>query len=140
MRPERFNRHEALALLGGLGAVGVGTVGALRAAGEPVPAPKSAMGKLPWPYRTLDADKVGQRAFEGYAKGHCMYGTFEAIVGSVGELLGAPYNTFPHEMFIYGAGGVQDWGTLCGSLNGCAAAIQMLSPNPEPLVDELFRW
>lgn len=136
------DRREALALLGGLGAAGVGSLGALRAAtsGEPSAAPRAAMAKLPWPYRMLNADAVGQRAFEGYAKGHCMYGTFEAIIASVAEQLGEPYANFPYQLFVYGAGGVQGWGTLCGALNGCAAAIQMLSTNPEPLVDELFRW
>jgi hypothetical protein len=137
-----LNRRQALALLGGLGgAAGIGSLGLLRAGTPAEPAAaKPGMAKLPWPYRTLDADAIGQRAFEGYSKGHCMYGTFEAIVGAVAEKLGEPYANFPYQMMTYGAGGVQGWGTLCGALNGCAAAIQMLSPNPEPLVDELFRW
>jgi hypothetical protein len=142
MKEETFDRRNALALLGGIGcAVGLGSAGILRA-GSPadLPAPKSGMARLPWPYRILDPEAVGQRAFEDYKKGHCMYGTFEAIVGSVADQLGEPYKNFPYQMFTYGAGGVAGWGTLCGCLNGCAAAIQMLSSNPEPLIDELFRW
>ena len=139
-----IDRRQALGFLAGIGgAVALGGAtkalsGASSEAGSP--APKGTMAHLPWPYKTLDPDAVGQRAFDAYAKGHCMYGTFEAIVGSVAEKLGDPYKSFPFEMFIYGAGGVQGWGTLCGSLNGCAAAIQLLSANPEPVVDELYRW
>ena len=139
-----IDRRSALGLLAGLGgAVTLGGTALLgRTPATPVPAagPANAMAHLPWPYRQLDPEVAGQRAFEGYKKGHCMFGTFEAIVGAVGEKLGAPFTSFPFEMFIYGMGGVYGWGTLCGTLNGCAAAIQVLSPNPGPLVDELFRW
>jgi len=140
-----LDRRQALGLLAGLG--GAATLGGAQAllpqapkGGGQATAPAGLMAHLPWPYRALDPDLAGQRAFEGYKKGHCMFGTFEAIVGAVAEKLGAPYTSFPFEMFIYGMGGVYGWGTLCGTLNGCAAAIQVLSPNPGPLVDELFRW
>jgi hypothetical protein len=43
-------------------------------------------------------------------------------------------------MFVYGAGGVSGWATLCGALNGSAAAFQLLSPKPDPLIDALFAW
>lgn len=135
-----LDRRTALGVLAGLGgAAALGGSRTLMAASEG-PAPASAMAKVPWPYRALDPDVVGQRAFEGYKKHHCMYGTFEAIVGATAEQLGAPYTTFPFDVFTYGMGGVHGWGTLCGSLNGCAAAIQLLSPNPAPLIDELFNW
>jgi len=43
-------------------------------------------------------------------------------------------------MMKYGKGGVADWATLCGALNGAAAAIYLVSSKPEPVVDELFGW
>ena len=144
MSNNSLDRRQALGLLVGLG--GLATVGGSTAlfAGTgpdgPAPAPRGTMAKLPWPYKPLDPEAIGNRAYQDYWKSHCMYGTFEAIVGTVAERLGAPYTDFPFDMFFYGVGGVHGWGTLCGSLNGCAAAIQMLSPNPEPLIDELFRW
>jgi hypothetical protein len=143
MSSEILDRRRALGLLAGLGgAVTLGGTALLgrTLAGAPAAAPASAMAHLPWPYRRVDPDAAGQRAFDSYRKGHCMYGTFDAIVGTVAEQLGAPYTSFPFEMFLYGMGGVYGWGTLCGTLNGCAAAIQVLSPEPGPLVDELFRW
>jgi hypothetical protein len=144
MTQNTLDRRQALGLLAGLGslaAVGGGTA-LLAGSGPETPAaaPKSTFAKVPWPYKPLDPEAVGQRAFEDYKKHHCMYGTFEAIAGSVAEKLGAPYTDFPFDMFTYGMGGVHGWGTLCGSLNGCAAAIQLFSANPEPLIDELYRW
>jgi len=35
---------------------------------------------------------------------------------------------------------VADWATLCGALNGAAAAIYLVSNKPESVVDELFGW
>lgn len=110
-----------------------------RARAEAPPAAKGMRG-LPWRYAALDPDATGERAFASYQKGHCMYGSFEAIVGQVAERLGPPYVDFPFEMFVYGAGGVSGWGTLCGALNGSAAAFQVLSPKPDPLVDALYSW
>ena len=144
MAKETLDRRRALALLGGLGGVlGLGGAGRLLAGAVESPKPNPALpalAKVPWPRVALDPEVVGQRAYAGYNKHHCMYGTFEAIVGPVAEQLGEPYKSFPFDMFTYGVGGVNGWGTLCGCLNGCAAAIQLLSPNPGPLVDELYRW
>jgi hypothetical protein len=69
-----------------------------------------------------------------------MYGTFEAIVGPVAEQLGSPYKDFPFMMFKYGGGGIKGWGTICGALNGAAAAMQLLSPEPDQLINTLFTW
>ena len=43
-------------------------------------------------------------------------------------------------MLAYGAGGINGWATVCGALNGAAAAFQLLSPKPETLIDTLFAW
>lgn len=135
-----MNRRQNLALFGGIGAaLGLGAAGMLRAA-EPAQGKAGTMAQMPWPYKPLDPDVAGQRGFDSYLKGHCMYGSFDAVVMAVADQLGEPYTTFPAKMFVYGAGGVQGWGTLCGALNGAAAAIQMLSANPEPVTDALYRW
>jgi putative redox-active protein with C_GCAxxG_C_C motif len=98
------------------------------------------MRELPWPYKPIDPDVTAQRAFDAYHKHHCMYGAFEAMVAPVAEQLGAPYKDFPFEMFAYGAGGINGWATVCGALNGAAAALQIFSSKPEPLIDALFAW
>ena len=137
---KKMDRRQLVALLGGV--AGAGAAAHLFAATEkttPTPG-ASPMQQTPWPYKTLDPDAVAQRAYDSYLKGHCMYGSFEAIVGTVADKLGEPYKNFPYAMFKYGAGGVNGWATLCGSLNGSVAAIQLLSPNPNPLIDNLMSW
>jgi hypothetical protein len=98
------------------------------------------LATLPWPYTPLDPEKVAARGFAGYGKAHCMYGAFEAVAGATAEALGEPYTSFPFDMFEYGAGGINGWATICGALNGAAAAFKVLSKNPGPLTDELFSW
>lgn len=119
------------------GAAGVVVVG------RPALAKIAGGGKLatlPWPYSPLDERKTAERAFAAFAKGHCMYGVFEALAGATAERLGEPYTTFPFDMMEYGAGGINGWATLCGSLNGAAAAFKLLSKDPDPLVDALYAW
>jgi hypothetical protein len=93
---------------------------------------------VPWPYPRLQPDEVAARALDAYQRGDCMYGAFEALAGSAAEKLGAPYTSFPFAMMEYGGGGVGGWGTICGALNGAAAALKLLSPRPQELVDALF--
>lgn len=95
---------------------------------------------VPWPYVQLSPDRVASRAFAAYSKGHCMYGAFDALVGSVAAELGEPYVSFPFDVMRFGAGGVNGWATVCGALNGSAAAFELLSKEPGPLVDALFAW
>jgi hypothetical protein len=136
----KVSRRQLITMLGTM--AGAGAAGTLLAHAEApaVSKPGSLLQQTPWPYKPLEPEKVAQRAFESFQKGRCMYGSFEAIAGSVAEQLGVPYTDFPFAMFKYGEGGVYGWATLCGSLNGSAAAIQLLSPNPVPLIDALFAW
>ena len=138
---KEINRRQFVTALGGVAVVGA-TATLAAHADQPTAAkdPAEALQKVPWPYKQLDLDKAAQRGFEGFYKGECMYGTFDAIVGPLTEQLGAPYKDFPSMMFKYGGGGIKGWGTVCGTLNGAAAAVQLLSPNPDPLINELFTW
>jgi len=71
-----------------------------------------------------------------------MYGAFEGIVGELAKVVGAPFTAFPSAMMKYGGAGVSGWGTLCGCLNGAAAAINLLyePAKANPIINELFGW
>ncbi|MDP3879904.1 MAG: C-GCAxxG-C-C family protein [Dehalococcoidales bacterium] len=71
-----------------------------------------------------------------------MFGSFEGIIGELRDKVGAPYDAFPAEMMKYGKAGVSGWGTLCGALNGAAAAIYLVSDPKagDGMIDELFTW
>jgi hypothetical protein len=135
-----FNRRDLVKLIGGAGAGIAATLAgqgmASAAATNPGPNPQM----LPWPYKPLDPEVIAQRATDGYYKAECMYGSFEAIVGATVEQLGSPYKDFPFLMMKYGGGGINGWATVCGALSGAAAAMQLLSPKPNELIDAIFVW
>lgn len=135
MQVQNLNRRHLLSFVGGIAAAGAAS--SLLAASD---AKKSGEAAAMWKYEQLDPDEVAQRAFDGYLKGHCMYGGFESIVGTLGDRFGAPYSQFPFMMLTYGAGGINGWGTICGALNGTVAAIQLLSPKPAPVIDAIMSW
>lgn len=103
-------------------------------------APDGTATGFPWPYHPVDPQAVAERAYQGFLKGHCMFGSFAAIIGELAEKKGAPYNGFPMAMMKIGAGGMADWASLCGALNGSALAVSLLSSDPKPIIDELFNW
>ena len=91
-----------------------------------------------WTYEPLNSAQVAQRAYDLYAEGGCMYAAFRSIVEQVGlrrvekhPLEEARWKGFPYRMMTYGKGGLQDYGSLCGILNGCAAAIALFVTDRE---------
>lgn len=115
------------------GVVGVSVVGARSQAATPA---------WPWPYATLDTEDVRKRGHKAYYDGGCGYGAFNAIVASLAERVGAPYQAVPTQMLYYAGGGGAGWGTLCGALNGAAAALSLFidRSNASAIISELFGW
>jgi len=95
---------------------------------------------LPYPYVKLDPDKVAQRAYNYYHKGHCAYAVFGAILDELKEKVGEPYVYIPSELYIYGKGGIVGWGTVCGTLNGACGIITLTCKDYGKLIDTLFSW
>lgn len=103
-----------------------------------------------WNYVPLDPAVTAQKAYDLYKDGSCMFATFRAIVESVGTIRSGEYpseaekwSSFPYFMMYYGKGGVHDYGSLCGVLNGCAAAISLFVPERKDsaaLTTELFQF
>ncbi|MGV8039066.1 MAG: C-GCAxxG-C-C family protein [Thermoanaerobaculaceae bacterium] len=139
-RMETDRRGLLSALAGAFGLAALGSAGHVAGQAPGAVPSADAMARLPWPYRPLEADAIGNAAFAANGRGGCMYAVFEPIAGAVARQLGAPYSAFPFAMFAYGAGGVAGWGSLCGALNGAAAAMTLLSPRPQPLISELYAW
>ena len=118
----------------GAGVLGVGPIAENEARAQAAP-------QFPWPYQVLNPELVAERAYAAFYVKGCMYGVFEGIIGELREAVGAPYTIFPVAMMKYGAGGINGtWGTLCGTLNGAAAAISLVSNDPGTIIDEVFYW
>jgi len=102
-----------------------------------------AASSLPWPYVKLDVEKARKLGHLGYYKNECSAGAFYGVMWQLREKVGHPYDSFhiePPNIMSFGAGGVAGWTTLCGALNGAAAAITLVSANYKPLVNELMGW
>jgi hypothetical protein len=97
----------------------------------------------PWIYYPLNADKTAALAYEIYPGRGCMYSVFKSIVGQLADVYGAPYNQFPFEMLQYGHGGSGGYGSLCGTLNGGAAAIGLFCTDKktsDQMISHLYKW
>jgi len=129
---------------GVLGAAGLGglVVGKASAEAPPAPVSEPAMPPLPWSYTPLDPEMIRRRAHRHYSKGHCCEGAFSAIVGALADAAGHPFDKVPCGMMGYGGGGVAGFGSLCGALNGCGAAINLVcdKKTTEAVLSELMSW
>lgn len=117
------------------------------AAGSGLIKPKSAEAAytaLPWPYATtpgLDLALVKRRGYDNYFVGGCMYGTGYALVQSLIDTVGSPWDSLPMDMFKYGGGGISSWGTTCGAIHGAAWVIQACAgSNATNVINDLFQW
>lgn len=136
----KLTRREFLAGAGGF-AAGV-AVASVFGGAVPQAEAAGAVPPAPWPYVKLDLADVAKKGYQYYWDGGCMYGAGRAIIEALKEKVGAPYDAFPSDILRYGAGGVAGWGTLCGSLNGACAAINLVVPKADvaKLCGELLGW
>lgn len=115
----------------GMAAVGTGFAGlSLSMANQAMGAGEQQqikMPDLPWPYKKLDPAIVAELGYDGYYKGACSYGVFNAIVDPLRKEIGFPYTMMPSTLLVVGQGGVADTASLCGALNGAASAIFLIT-------------
>jgi len=142
---EKLSRRDCLSFVGG--ACGASALAGCQKSPEATPAgaaePGAASSEEAWAYRRLDPTVAGQRVYSIYPGGGCMYALFGGILLCLSDKCGGALSSFPLHMMKYGAGGVGGWGTLCGALNGAAAAIGLFVTEKrrrEDLIAELFSW
>jgi hypothetical protein len=119
------------------------------AAGARVEGTGAPADGLPWKYTGLDPDATADRAYRAHRTGlGCCYGVFEGIIGQLREQFGAPYSGIPSELFAFGEGGIAGAATVCGALNGAAAAIFLTAGGTDEkkkarafeMIREVFGW
>ncbi|MBE0448244.1 MAG: C_GCAxxG_C_C family protein [Actinobacteria bacterium] len=141
---EKFSRRKFLTSTGTL-AAGLAIGGGLFAGGcsSNGGSTKTATApKWPWPYQKLDPEVVRKKGYEGWYEAACSYGAFNAIISELRDKIGDPYTTFPVDMFRFGEGGVAGWSSLCGTLLGSSAAINLVSGKESysQLINELMGY
>ena len=95
----------------------------------------------PWPYVELDPAAVEKLAYENFAGGGCCYSVASALLQTLSEKVGYPYNVIPEEMFLNGAAGYGQ-GTLCGALGGAFAVVGLVcgGADSKAVIKELSAW
>ena len=94
---------------------------------------------IPWPYTTLDPETVAKVAYQTYFVSGCAEATWWPIVDALAASNATTWGTLPHNMFKFGGGGVDAWGTICGTLNGSCAIIGMTGADSS-LEDALMEY
>lgn len=135
----QLSRRKFLAGAGAL--LGLAVVPAIA---NPSVAAAAPAHELPWAYTTQDAEAVARRAYETYyQQGGCAEATWwplvEALAADATNPDQALWATLPKKMFAYGGGGVNGWGTVCGTLNGSSAIIKMFFADGS-LIDDNMQY
>ncbi len=104
-----------------------------------------------YPEGGLEVERTRELGYAGYKglmlsdgtrHGGCAFASFNAIIGQLAEVVGAPYTTIPPQMMDWAGAGVAGFGTLCGTLNGAAAAIGLICEGSDArsFVSDLMTW
>lgn len=104
-----------------------------------------------YPEGGLDVEKTRELAYaafkgltlaDGARHSGCAFGAFHAIIGQLAETVGEPYTSIPTQMMDWAGAGVVGFGTLCGTLNGAAAAIGLISGGRDArgFISDLLTW
>jgi len=101
---------------------------------------KGELPSVPWTYKKFDVEAIRKRGYENYKKGGCMYAAGNALLSTLKETVGGPWNNLPEAMFMYGAAGAYGWGTLCGALNGALLILNLAAKEHGDLGNELLGW
>lgn len=112
-------------LIGG-GALAAGMV-LTKAGGLLGAAEASELAKTwPWPYVKLDPNKTAELAYNEWYRVFCGAAVISGIFSQLAEKVGEPYKSFPVDGFYFLAGGIADWGTVCGSASGANTVVNLI--------------
>jgi hypothetical protein len=82
-------------------------------------------------YALLDPQKVGQIAYENYAKRWCASSVIAGLVTELAAKSGGAWKTYPIDAMRWAHGGFAGWGALCGTLTGAGCVIGLVVPDTD---------
>lgn len=106
---------------------------------------KSAMAAeekgYPYGYKKMDPQKAAEIAYENWYTNFCAYGTLSGIVVPQRKLVGGGWNDFPMMSVKFGEGGIEGWGTICGTLLGANVAISLAAGHEgKPIINDMMNY
>jgi hypothetical protein len=81
-----------------------------------------------WGYPTggLDPAVCAERAYHGWYQNFCCWGVVDGVIGTLQDELGTPYTNIDQMAYKFGAGGINGWGTVCGTPLGAAIVVNIV--------------
>ena len=96
----------------------------------------------PFTYVHLDSKATADRAYASFsAMGGCCIGVADAVIGQLADVVGAPFDGIPVQMFANGAAGYGA-NSLCGCIGGAAACFGVVcdAATSKELLKTLMTW
>jgi hypothetical protein len=135
-------------------ATGCATAGAKSATPPGDPGASGSTGKVPrvadFPYEKhlprgyrLDARAVKEAAYHAYYAGGCCHGTYSALLGHLATTAGAPFDQLPIDFGRFGIGGIEMYGSVCGSVLGGVLIMNSVVANAKAraaMITDVMRW
>lgn len=87
---------------------------------------EAAPQKWPWPYEKLDPEKTAELAYNEWYRVFCGAAVISSVFSQLAEKVGEPYKSFPVDGFYFLAGGIADWGTVCGTASGANTVVNLI--------------
>jgi len=87
---------------------------------------EAAPQKWPWPYEKLDPAKTAELAYNEWYRVFCGAAVISSVFSQLAEKVGEPYKSFPVDGFYFLAGGIADWGTVCGTASGANTVVNLI--------------
>ena len=119
-----LSRREALI---GAGKVAAGAAIVSAGASQLVTRAEASPANVPYGYKKLDLNHVGEIAYNEWYKKFCCQAVATGLIKPLQHSIGGPYNTIPLDAFKWGHGGAVGWGTLCGTLTGAGIALGFIA-------------
>lgn len=151
MKKVQLGRRDILGRAG-LALGGLVALGSLPGCDEeescPTPAPASKVNLFPYDQHLatgyeLDVAAVQEAAYHAYYAGGCCHGSYSALLGHLATTVGAPFDELPIAFGKFGAGGIDGYGSICGSLLGATLMFNMIVTDAaarKNMTWELMRW
>jgi hypothetical protein len=96
----------------------------------------------PMPYEKLDLDEVGKIAYENYFTVFCSQTVATGIFGPLAKKVGEPYASYPMDSFFWAHGGIEGWGTACGTLIGAGYVTALIAGKEDGgnMINDVVDW
>ncbi len=142
MSEKKITRKDFLRNIGKYSAGAAAGIAGLNALSEDASADPVVFA-WPYPWADIDPEIARIKAHNLYYAGKdCCSGAFGGVVETLADAMGAPWDTFPIEVMLFGRGGGVGWGATCGTLMGGAAIMSLVTEKAPSgaLINELWGW